>query len=91
MRLKSYTTRQFRDCYAGLPENIKLTARKNYRIWQKNHLHPSLHYKQVHNTRPIFFARVGLSYRVLGIENNGSMIWFWIGSHNEYDRLLNQM
>ena len=26
--------------------------------------------------------------RALGVDDNGDIIWFWIGSHADYDRLL---
>lgn len=89
--MKSYTTKRFREAYAILPERIKQLTLKNYKIWLTDSLHPSLHYKQVHNTKPIFSARVGISYRVLGIQQNEEIIWFWIGSHSEYDKLLKQI
>jgi len=30
-------------------------------------------------------------WRAIGIVQNGEMIWFWIGSHAEYDKLLTQL
>jgi hypothetical protein len=33
-------------------------------------------------------ARVGLRYRVLAVEIEGGLLWFWIGSHSDYDQLL---
>jgi hypothetical protein len=47
--------------------------------------------KQVHATRPIFSVRVGLGYRALGVREGDEMIWFWIGSHADYDQLLSRM
>jgi hypothetical protein len=31
---------------------------------------------------------VGLGYRALGVREGETMVWFWIGSHAEYDRLV---
>jgi hypothetical protein len=42
----------------------------------------------VHPTRPIFSARVGLGYRALAVKEESAVIWFWIGSHADYDKLL---
>lgn len=89
--MKSFTTKRFRDCYAVLPEHIQLLTSRNYKMWLKDSSHPSLHYKQVHTTKPVFSARVGISFRVLGIQQNDEMIWFWIGSHSDYDKLLKQL
>lgn len=85
--MKSVTTQRFRECYALLPDHVKETARKNYQLWKQDPSHPSIHFKQVHPTKPIYSARVGLNYRVLGTKDGDTMIWFWIGSHTDYDRL----
>jgi hypothetical protein len=47
-----------------------------------------LRFKQVHASRPIFSARVGLAYRALGVQVGDEMIWFWIGSHADYDQMV---
>lgn len=89
--MKSVTTTKFRNCYSKLPKEIQELARKNYSIWLKNPLHPSLQFKQIHNSEPIYSARVGISYRALGIIQQGVMVWFWIGSHGDYDKLITQL
>jgi mRNA-degrading endonuclease RelE of RelBE toxin-antitoxin system len=88
--MKAVTTQKFRICYAKLPKQIKELARKNYKIWLNNIDHPSLQFKQVHNTEPIYSARVGISYRVLCVVDGDTAIWFWIGSHSDYDKLLKE-
>ncbi|MEJ7680003.1 MAG: hypothetical protein WKG06_19525 [Segetibacter sp.] len=50
-----------------------------------------LHFKQVHHQQPIYSVRVGLSYRALGIKQEETMIWFWIGSHEDYNKLIVQL
>ena len=50
--------------------------------------HPSLRFKSIHPTRPIYSARVGLDYRAVGVRDGNDIIWYWIGSHAEYDRLI---
>jgi hypothetical protein len=30
---------------------------------------------------------VGLHHRALAVEHEAEVVWFWIGSHAEYDRL----
>jgi hypothetical protein len=50
--------------------------------------HPSLRFKQVHATEPIYAARVGLAYLALAVVDGEAVIWFWIGTHAEYDQLL---
>jgi hypothetical protein len=35
-------------------------------------------------------VRIGLAYRALGVRDGEEIIWFWIGSHAHYDRLLRE-
>jgi len=50
--------------------------------------HPGLRFKKVHPSRPIYSARVTLSHRALAIRSSDDWIWFWIGSHADYEDLL---
>ncbi len=91
MTVTSHTTKAFRKLPAELPREIQKNALKTYRIWRQNPRHPSLQFKQVHATLPIFSVRVGLGWRAVGIRKADLMIWYWIGSHDEYDALLNRL
>lgn len=73
-----------------LPDKIKKRTRQAYSQWQTDPYHPSLAFKQVHSTKPIFSVRIGLSYRALGIKEGDTLIWFWIGSHENYNKLIDQ-
>jgi hypothetical protein len=86
--LISRTTGRFREAYRRLPEHVQRRAREAYRRFKENPQHRSLRFKHVHATRPIYAARVGLGYRALGIVEGEVIVWFWIGTHAEYDRLL---
>ena len=74
-----------------MPPQVQEQARLAYRLFQRDPSHPSLRFKQVHPTRPIFSARVGLAYRALAVRHGEAVIWFWIGSHADYDKLLARM
>ena len=50
--------------------------------------HPSLHFKKIGGTKHLGSVRVGEHYRALGVEKPDSLVWFWIGTHAEYDGLL---
>jgi len=86
--LTSKTTDRFRKAYAQLPEHVQRRAREAYRLFRDNPSHPSLRFKQVHATLPIYSARVGLGYRALAVRDDDTVVWFWIGTHADYDRLL---
>lgn len=83
--MKHFASPQFWQLYARLPEDIQQLADKNYALLKANPQHPSLHFKQVGR---FWSARVGLGHRVLAVEIPEGLVWFWIGSHAEYDRLL---
>jgi hypothetical protein len=86
--MKSSTTAQFRKAFAGLQPEIKEQTREAYRLFEVNPEHPSLHFKSVHPRLPIHSARVNKAYRVLGTRDGDEMIWWWVGQHDEYERLI---
>jgi len=88
--MKSSTTGPFWKCYALLLGH-KDTSRKAFKIFLKNAYHPSLRFKKVHSSRPIFAVRISKDYRAVGNLAGDEMIWFWIGSHEEYDKLLKKL
>lgn len=87
----SHTTRRFRELFDQLPAHVRRQARDAYRLFQQNPLHPGLRFKRVNPDPPINSVRVGLSYRDVGVHQNNEMLWFWIGSHADYDQLLKQL
>jgi hypothetical protein len=89
--VNSVTTVRFRKAYSGLPEHIQKNAVKAFRVWKKDIHHPSIQYKQIHKTKPIFSVRITLSYRAIGVKEKSTMIWFWIGTHAEYDKLISSL
>ncbi len=61
MKILSRGTPEFWRLYRSLPAVVKTLARKNYRLWSENALHPSLHFKTV--GKPRWSVRVGDHYR----------------------------
>jgi hypothetical protein len=61
--MKSVTTERFRKAFAKLPKEAQIRARRAYQLWKQNNTHPSLHFKPIHQEKPVFSVRVGLSYR----------------------------
>ena len=89
--MKSRATPRFWAAYRDLPPEIKEAARKAYQLFRENAHHPSLQFKKVHRHDPIYSARVTLGYRALGLLEHEEITWFWIGTHAEYDRLLEHL
>lgn len=85
--MRHHATDAFWTCYEALPSHIRRQADKNFALLKANPEHPSLQLKPVGR---FWSARIGLSWRALAAkdEGTGTLVWFWIGSHADYDRLV---
>ena len=86
--MNSVTTDQFRQLYLQAPLERRQKIKRAYQLWRDNPSHPSLRFKKVHATLPIYSARVDLDWRAVGVLKDGTLIWFWVGSHKSYEALL---
>ncbi|MGE5326619.1 MAG: type II toxin-antitoxin system RelE family toxin [Deltaproteobacteria bacterium] len=85
---ESHTTRRFRETYARLPEEVRQQARQAFALFRVDPHHPSLRFKKIDEATNTYSVRVGLGYRALGVLEGSKIVWNWIGSHAEYDRLI---
>jgi thiamine kinase-like enzyme len=85
--VKSYRSRQFHKLYAQLPTPVQEQAKAAYQIFKANPYHPSLHFKQIRPNAPVYSVRVGKGYRAVGVRKDDSILWYWIGSHADCDKL----
>jgi hypothetical protein len=83
--MRHFTSRSFWEAYGKLPEQLRAIADKNYALLKQNPGHPSLQFKKVGR---FWSVRVGLRYRALAVEADDDLVWFWIGSHADYDALI---
>jgi hypothetical protein len=83
--VKHRASRRFWDCYNALPPEVRRLAEENYALLKSDERHPSLHLKKAGR---FWSVRIGLHYRALAVEEGENAVWFWIGHHSEYDRLL---
>ena len=84
--MKHFTTPDFWDCYKKLPLHIQEIADKNFALLKNDSQHPSLHFKKIGE---FYSVRIGLKYRALGIKIEEGILWFWIGNHDDYEKLIN--
>jgi hypothetical protein len=84
-RMNSRTTRSFRTAFKALPADVQRRAREAYRLWRSTPNLPGLRFKRVGDEVSV---RVGRNYRALGILQGDTVYWYWIGKHDEYDRLI---
>jgi len=83
-----FTLPSFWRHYQQLPKQIQSLADKNYALLRNDPFHPSLHFKKVGKKKQLWSARVGDHYRALGLDKSEGVVWFWIGTHAEYEKLL---
>lgn len=83
--MKHRATSSFWDLYRSLPPDIQRSADRSYERLEQDPHHPSLHFKKVGR---FWSARVGLRHRALAVESGDDLVWFWIGTHADYDKLI---
>ena len=83
--MKHRASSRFWALYDALPEEVRALADKNYLLLKSNPKHPSLHFKRLGD---VWSVRVGAHYRALGTEVEDGIVWVWIGTHDEYDRIV---
>ena len=76
---------RFWRLFAELPAEVQQLGRENFLLLKENPHHPSLHLKQVGR---YWSVRVGSSFRALGVDAADGIVWFWIGPHQEYERII---
>ena len=89
--MNSRITTEFRRLFADLPEQVQQQTRGAYRQFKEDPSHPSLRFKKVHPDLPIYSARITKNYRAVGQLDGDTVIWFWVGSHTGYEKLLGQL
>jgi hypothetical protein len=75
----------FWRAYEALPAEVRTLADECFVLLKANPRHPSLHFKKVGR---FWSARVGAHHRALAVTDDEGLTWFWIGRHDEYDRLI---
>lgn len=86
--MKSEVLPSFWAEYRKLNDEIRQRTRKAYQLWSENPFHPSLHFKCINQQEEIWSVRVTRGYRALGFKEEDRVTWFWIGSHDNYEKFF---
>ena len=89
--MRSVTTAKFQKALARLTAEEREQAREAYRLFQQNPYHPSLQFKAAFSDQPVYSVRVNSGCRALAMRDGDTLTWFWIGSHDEYMRLVKSL
>ncbi len=74
--------------YAGLDESTCRAARRAHQLFLLNSGHPSLRFKKLGGYENVWSVRVNEQYRAVGERRGDTIVWVWIGSHNDFDNLF---
>ena len=83
--MKHFASPEFWGLYKALPQFVQELADKYYLLLKNDPHHPSLHLKKAGR---FWSVRVGLHYRAVAVEVPDGLLWFWIGSHEDYNKLM---
>ena len=86
--MKNKREKRFKKLFAKLPSHIQKQARDDFKIFKTNPYYKSFEFKVVDEQDAIYSVRIGLHYRALGQKSGDTMLWFWIGSHEDYNNLV---
>jgi hypothetical protein len=84
--MNNFTSPKYWRHYNALPPEIQKVADKNFQLFKTNPQHPSLRFER--KKPELWSVRVGSGHRALARQLDDNLIWFWIGPHDEYERLL---
>jgi hypothetical protein len=87
--VKSSALPEFWHCLESLPPQVQKIAHKNFKLWKKNPSMKSLAFKKIKDD--LWSIRAGSGFRALATFDDDSYIWFWIGPHDEYERLSREL
>jgi hypothetical protein len=76
---------RFWSCYDRLPAQTRPHADKQFELLKRDATHRSVLLKKVGR---FWSARVDSGIRALAVEHDGELIWFWMRSYGEYERLI---
>ncbi len=76
-------------CFNSLPASIQQQAQEKYHLWQQDAFNAALHFKPLF--ADVWSVRINQAYRALGRRKGILIVWFWIGTHAEYDQVLKRL
>ena len=84
----SRTRPGFWSLYAALDAKTKAAARRTYELFREQPGHGSLRFKKLGGYADVWSVRINEQYRAVGRRQGDTVVWFWIGSHNDFDRMF---
>jgi mRNA-degrading endonuclease RelE of RelBE toxin-antitoxin system len=86
--MKSLALPSFWEAYESLDKITRRRVKKAFKLWSQNPFHPSLRFKCINHEENIWSVRINLAVRGIGLFENDTVTWFWVGDHDEYERFF---
>jgi len=86
--VKSFARPSFWRAYERLDDKTREAARKAYRRFEENPNHPALNFEKLGGHQHAWSVRISAQYRAVGERRREKISWFWIGTHNDFDKLF---
>ncbi len=83
--MRHFASPAFWNCYYELPKEVQKLADQKFNMLKANRHHPSIFLKRAGK---YWSARVSIRHRALAVEVEENLVWFWIGTHSEYEEIL---
>ena len=90
-RSRNRTTRQFREQLAALPPHILELARQACILFDQDPSHRSLRHHELKDVKKgsheegSFSVSITMQYRAIYVVRGGINIWYWVGTHADYE------
>lgn len=94
---RNVRTREFKAREARLPESIRALADAAFRTFLANPRHPALRLHPLKDTdrgqhRPgSISVSINRQYGAIYVPDGSTNVWYWIGSHNDYDQFTGRV
>ena len=79
------TTDEFWEGFSNLSQSVQERAKKQFELLKENPSHPSLHFKKIGK---FWSVRISDFYRALAVKDAEDYIWVWIGTHDDYEKMI---
>ena len=89
--MKDVVLDDFIKCDEKLPDNVRRQVTHALSLWRQDPFYNSLQFKQAKTKDPVWSIRIGRQHRALALREADTVEWFWVGSHDEYMKLLNRL
>ena len=83
--MKHHASPSFWESFDLLDPATQKAGRSAFQLMRSDPRHPSLRLKKAGRH---WSARIGRSYRAVAVEEEGGLLWIWIGRHDPYEHKI---